>query len=112
MALGNGSIVTANNSVGLGHTHLVNRQFCFAAGQGHDFTSASNGATAVGIASDLGANTAFAVGNGTFDANGNTLRSNALEITKDGGIVLKSPNGTRYKITVADDGTLSTAAVT
>ena len=111
MALGNGSIVTANNSVALGHTHLVNKQFCFAAGQGHDFTNAGNGTSAVGIAPELGADTAFAVGNGTFDANGNTTRSNALEVTKDGGVVLKSPNGTRWKIKVDNSGNLTTTAV-
>lgn len=47
-----------------------------------------------------------------FNGNGNITRSNALEVTKDGGIVLKSPNGTKYKITVADDGTLTMTAVT
>lgn len=93
-----------------GHTHLVNKQYCFAAGQGHDFTNASNGAGAVGICSELRSNTLFAVGNGTFAAYGPT-RSNAFEVTSDGGIVLKSPNGTRYKITVADDGNLTTSAV-
>lgn len=111
MALGNGSIVTANNSVALGHTHLVNKQFCFSAGQGHDFTDAGNGTSAVGIASSLGPDTAFAVGNGTFDGNGNTVRSNAFEVTKDGAIVLKSPNGTRYKIAVDDSGNITTAAI-
>ena len=111
IAFGNSSITTANNSVAFGHTHLVNKQYCFAAGQGHDFTNASNGAGAVGICSELRSNTAFAVGNGVFNSNGNITRSNAFEVTSDGGIVLKSPNGTRYKITVANDGTLSTAAV-
>lgn len=111
MALGNGAIVTANNSVALGHTHLVNQQFCFAAGQGHDFTNAGNGASAVGIASVLGADTAFAVGNGTFNANGNIVRSNAFEVTSDGGIVLKSPNGTRWKIAVDDSGNITTTAI-
>ena len=107
IAFGNSSLSLANNSVALGHTQLVNKQFCFAAGQGHDFTNASNGASAVGIASLMDSDTAFAVGNGVFNANGNITRSNAFEVTKDGGIVLKSPNGTRYKLTVADDGTLS-----
>ena len=114
MALGNGAIVTANNSVGLGHTHLVNQQFCLAAGQGHDFTSATNGTTAVGIASDLGANTAFAVGNGTFDGNGNTTRSNALEVTKDGGVIVPSSTAgstKKFKITVDDSGTISATEV-
>lgn len=86
IAFGNSSIVLANNSVALGHTHLVNKQFCFAAGQGHDFTNGSNGAGAVGIASEISSDTAFAVGNGTFSGTGGTVRSNALEVKKDGRV--------------------------
>lgn len=108
IAFGNSSLSLANNSVALGHTQLVNKQFCFAAGQGHDFTNGNNGASAVGIASEISSDTAFAVGNGVFNSNGNITRSNAFEVTKDGGIVLKSPNGTRYKVTVDDSGNLST----
>ena len=107
IAFGNSSLSLANNSVALGHTQLVDKQFCFAAGQGHDFTNGSNGAAAVGIASEISSDTAFAVGNGVFNSNGNITRSNAFEVTKDGGVVLKSPNGTRYKIAVDDSGTLS-----
>ena len=101
----------ANNSVALGHTHLVNKQFCFAAGQGHDFTNGSNGASAVGIASEISSDTAFAVGNGTFSGTGDIKRSNALEVKKDGSIVLKSPNGTKYKIAVDNSGNLTTTAI-
>lgn len=86
IAFGNSSISTGNNSVAFGHTHLVNKQFCFAAGQGHDFTNGSNGVGAVGIASEILSDTAFAVGNGTFNANGNIARSNALEVKKDGRV--------------------------
>ena len=111
IAFGNSSLSLANNSVAFGHTHLVNKQFCFAAGQGHDFTNASNGSAAVGIASLMDSNTLFAVGNGVFNGNGNITRSNALEVTKDSGIVLKSPNGTRYKITVDNSGNISTTAI-
>ena len=81
IAFGNSSLSLANNSVAFGHTLLVNKQFCFAAGQGHDFTNGSNGTGAVGIASKIGSNTAFAVGNGVFNSNGNITRSNALEVT-------------------------------
>ena len=56
--------------------------------------------------------TAFAVGNGVFNSNGNITRSNAFEVLTDGSVVLKSPNNTRYKISVADDGTLTTTAIT
>ena len=109
IAFGNSSLSLANNSVAFGHTHLVNKQFCFAAGQGHDFTNGSNGAGAVGIASEISSDTAFAVGNGIFNGNGNITRSNALEVKKDGSIVLKSPNGTKYKIAVDNSGNISTS---
>ena len=111
IAFGNSSLSLANNSVAFGHTNLVNKQFCFCAGQGHDFTNGSNGTGAVGIASLIDSNTAFAVGNGVFNSNGNITRSNAFEVTKDGGVVLKSPNGTRYKLAVDDSGNISTTAV-
>ena len=111
IAFGNSSLSLANNSVAFGHTHLVNKQFCFAAGQGHDFTNGSNGAGAVGIASEISSDTAFAVGNGVFNANGNITRSNALEVKTDGSIVLKSPNGTKYKIAVDNSGNLTTTAI-
>lgn len=111
IAFGNSSLSLANNSVALGHTHIVNKQFCFCAGQGHDFTNAPNGSAAVGISSLMDSDTAFAVGNGIFNSNGNITRSNAFEVTKDGGIVLKSPNGTRYKFTVDNSGNLTAAPI-
>ena len=111
ISFGNASLSLANNSVAFGHTNLVNKQFCFCAGQGHDFTNGSNGTGAVGIASLIDSNTAFAVGNGVFNSNGNITRSNAFEVTNDGGIVLKSPNGTRYKITVSNTGAITATAL-
>ena len=111
IAFGNSSLSLANNSVALGHTHIVDKQFCFAAGQGHDFTNGSNGAGAVGICSEISSDTAFAVGNGVFNSNGNITRSNAFEVLKDGSIVLRSPNGTRFKISVTDTGEIITSAI-
>lgn len=81
IAFGNSSIVLANNSVALGHTHLVNKQFCFCAGQGHDFTNGANGTAAVGVWSEIDANTRFVVGVGTSAA-----RKNALEVLADGRV--------------------------
>ena len=111
IAFGNSSLSLANNSVAFGHTNLVNKQFCFCAGQGHDFTNGSNGTGAVGIASEISSDTAFAVGNGVFNSNGNITRSNALEVLKDGGIVLPSPDGSRWKIAVDNSGNLTTTAL-
>ncbi len=44
----------------------------------------------------------------TLDLYGNAWYQGTVETT---GVILKSPNGTRYKLTVADDGTLTTTAV-
>lgn len=110
IALGNGVHVMANNSSGFGHTHLINKQYCFAAGQGHDFTNASNGTSAFGTWSILTSNTAFAVGGGTADDN----RKNAFEVTKDGGIIVPSSTSgstKKFKITVDDSGTISATEV-
>ena len=114
IALGNGVQVTANNSAGFGHTHLVNKQYCFAAGQGHDFTNGSNGASAVGVYSDIKSNTAFAVGNGVLASSGAIARSNALEVTTDGGLIVPSSTSgstKKFKITVDDTGTISATEV-
>lgn len=109
IALGNGVHVMANNSSGFGHTHLVNKQYCFAAGQGHDFTNGSNGASAFGTWSIIGSDTAFAVGNGTANE-----RSNAFEVTSDGGIVVPSSTSgstKKFKLTVDDGGTITATEV-
>lgn len=37
--------------------------------------------------------------------------NNAFEVTSDGAVVLKSPNGTRWKIAVDDSGNLTTTAL-
>ena len=79
IALGNSVHVLANNSVGMGHTLLVNKQYCFAVGQGHDFTNGANGTSAVGVWSEIDANTRFVVGIGT-----STARKNAFEVLADG----------------------------
>ena len=79
VALGNSVHVLANNSVGMGHTLLVNKQYCFAVGQGHDFTNGANGTAAVGVWSEIDANTRFAVGIGT-----STARKNAFEVDQSG----------------------------
>lgn len=108
MLVGNGHYNTGSRSAIFGTNNInVGKQNCFIAGQGHDITNGSNGVSALGLFSLVDSNTAFAVGNGTS----HTARSNALEVTKDSGVVLKSPNGTRYKITVDNSGNLTTTAL-
>lgn len=95
------------NSV-FGRQHISRKNRWFMAGTGHDNTSGkSETGAAFGQWSLIDANTLFAVGNGTS----HTVRSNAFEVLND-GIVLKSPNGTRYKIAVSNTGTISATKIT
>lgn len=105
--VGNAIYNNANNSAQFGRQHINKQTDSLLAGYGHDNSNGSQGASALGLWSSIDSNTAFAVGNGTAV----TARSNAFEVTKDGGIVLKSPNGTRYKITVSNTGEISATAI-
>lgn len=106
--VGNDIYVSGNGNAAFGRLHIMPKNRGFAAGSGHDFTSApAEGAAAVGQYSSVTSTTLFAVGNGTSQ----TARSNAFEVTSDGGIVLKSPNGTRYKITVSNTGSITATAI-
>lgn len=104
----NGAYVNGNGNGVFGRYHVIRKNRGFFAGQGHDSTNATGeGVSAIGQYSYIDANTLFAVGNGSS----HTARLNAFEVLKDGGIVLRSPNGTRYKITVDNSGVLTTAAL-
>jgi len=47
-----------------------------------------------------------------LDVVGNVKASEDIEITTSNeGLILKSPDGTRYRVTVANGGTLSVSAV-
>lgn len=106
--VGNGIYCSGNGNAVFGRYHVVRKNRGFFAGQGHDSTNATGeGVGAVGQYSYIDANTLFAIGNGSS----HTARLNAFEVLKDGSIVLRSPNGTRYKIAVDDSGTISTTAV-
>lgn len=105
--VGNGIYCTGNGNAAFGRYHIVRKNRGFFAGTGHDSTNApAEGASAVGQYSYMDAGTLFAVGNGT----GHTARSNALEVRSD-GVVFKSPDGTRYKLSIDNSGNVTTAAV-
>lgn len=100
---------TGNGNACFGRQHISRKNRSFLAGTGHDTTNAKNESVAAfGEFSRIDSSTAFAVGGG---ANA-TSRSNLFEVTTDGGVVLKSPNGTRFKITIDDSGNLTTSALT
>lgn len=106
--VGNGMYSSGNGNAGFGRFHIFKKNRGFFAGTGHDGTNApTEGVAAVGVYSYIDAKTLFAVGNGT----NHTTRSNAFEVLNDGGIVLRSPNGTRYKIAVDNSGNITTTAI-
>lgn len=106
--VGNGIYCTGNGNAVFGRHHIIRKNRGFFAGTGHDSTNAAGeGVSALGQYSYIDASTLFAIGNGS----NHTVRKNAFEVRKDGSIVLRSPNGTRYKIAVDDSGNITTAAV-
>ena len=110
MVFGNGCFSNANNSGALGRNNINKKQSAFLLGEGHDSSNGANGVTAVGLWSDITSNTAFAVGVGTSD----TVRKNAIEVSKNGEIIVPSSTSgstKKFKITVDDTGTISATEV-
>ena len=106
---------TGNGNAIFGRYHNSRKNRWLLSGTGHDTTNGrADAGCAVGRYSDIRPETIFAVGNGTSQL----ARSNAFEV-KESGIslpqvnyfVMSSPNGTRWQISVADDGTLTTSAL-
>ena len=106
LVVGNGHYNSGPRSSVLGTNNINAKQNALLAGQGHDSTNGPNCVSAVGKFSSIDASTLFAVGNGTS----HTVRKNAFEVLAD-GIVLLSPNGTRYKVSVDNTGNLTTTAI-
>lgn len=106
LVVGNGHYNDQSRNAIFGTNNISRKQNSLLAGQGHDSTNGTNCVSAVGKFSSITASTLFAVGNGTS----HTARKNAFEVLAD-GIVLTSPNGTRYKISVDDTGNLTTTAL-
>ena len=106
--VGNGMYVTGNGNACFGRYHIAAKNRGFFAGTGHDSTNAKGeGAAAVGAYSNLTLNTAFAVGDGSDHSS----RNNCFELQNDGGLVLQSPNGSKWRLIVDDSGNLVTTAV-
>jgi len=107
------SIFSSKNRVAIfGASHINHVQGACLTGEGHDTTNgAFIGLAAHGKYSEVKAETALAVGDGSS----NTSRSNLFEVTAESaggtGVIMKSPNGTKYKLTVDDSGNLTTTAV-
>jgi hypothetical protein len=89
IALGKGLIVQADNQFIIGKYNEINDNNIFAIGNGTGYTSRSN---------------AFAI-----DTNGNVSAAGSIETTS---VILLSPSGTKFKVTVDDSGILTSTEIT
>lgn len=102
--VGNGIFSSANGIAAFGRYHILRKNRGLFAGTGHDSTNApAEGASAIGQYSYMDGSTLFAVGVGTT----HTDRKNAFEVRSD-GIVLRSPDGSRWRLQVDDSGNITT----
>lgn len=126
-ALGKSSNATGEYSTALGTA--ASAQSLSGTAVGRTASSTGEAATAVGRGADAGALSATALGDGAsapyahstaVGAGAETSGENQImmgtpddvtEIPAGSGIVLTAPGGTRWKITIADDGGLTTAAL-
>lgn len=104
--IGNGIFNSKNRCIIVGASHINHVQSACLTGEGHDTVNGSQvGLTAHGRYSDIEQDTVFALGNGKS----NTNRSNIFEIKDVSGkteMVLKSPNGSKFKLSVDDSGNI------
>lgn len=98
---------SGNGNAVFGRQHISRKNRSLLAGTGHDTTNARfECVSAVGKWSDITSETLFVVGDGTSHID----RSNAFEV-RDQAFVVKSPNGTKWKVTVDNNGNLTTTAL-
>ena len=109
--IGNSIFTNTNRNIIVGAYHICTLIGACLTGTGHDTTNGTkNGLAAHGEYSAIHEKTVFALGNGAS----NTDRSNIFEITDDDGVtgvIMKSPNGSNYKLKVDDTGAIITELI-
>src|SRR5690554_6312996 len=107
-----GALSTCNNGLALGYQTSATGFESVAVGRGAQASSSSS--VAIGHGAKATGTNSVAIGSQTETVRANSVcvGDRDIESTKPGGgIFLKSPNGTLYKITVSDAGVLSASAV-
>lgn len=98
---------TGNGNALFGRLHISTKNRWFMSGSGHDNTNGrAEAGAAFGQYSEIGPKTVIAVGVGSSQ----TDRKNVFEVD-DTGVILVSQNGTKYRLTVANDGSVVSTAV-
>lgn len=95
----------ANDALGLGRQCAINAPGALALGR--NTTANNTNSAAIGPYATASANNAVAIGANVVANKADTTTVNKLELQATGGsIIMKSPNGTAWTITVDDSGTL------
>lgn len=99
-----------NGNAIFGRQHISVKNRWFMAGTGHDNSNGrSESGVAIGEWSNITSTTAFAIGDGI----NHTARKNIFEVRNDNGtqLILRSPDGSSFKITVSDTGQLTATKI-
>ena len=100
-----GCIVIGSSSSNKIRTSAEN---CIAIGKSSEATSGN--AIAIGVDTASSASNSVALGAGVAASRANTVSMNGLEVKQSAlGMILYSPNGTAYRVTVSDAGALEVA---
>ena len=106
ISIGRATDVSGEQAVGIGgEGSTVSGAFAVGVGSGISITGQQSGG--FGYQTAANASGAFAIGNQVNAQKANTVSIQELEVqTVGGGIIMYSPNGTEYKLTVSDAGAL------
>jgi len=106
VSIGRATDVSGDQSVGIGgEGSTVSGAFAVGVGSGISITANNSGGFGHGTAANQPG--AFAIGFQVNAQKANTVSIQELEVqTVGGGIIMYSPNGTEYKLTVSDAGAL------
>lgn len=108
VSIGRATDVSGEQSVGIGgEGSTVSGNFAVGVGSAINIQGDNGGGFGYQTQTGVGTNGAFAIGNGITANKDNTVSVKELEVqTVGGGIIMYSPNGTEYKLTVNDAGDL------
>ena len=106
VSIGRATDTSGTQAIGIsGEGGTVSGAQAVGVGSGCNITGDNSGG--FGFQTATSANGAFAIGNGVNAQKASTVSIQELEVqTVGGGVIMYSPNGTEYKLTVSDAGAL------
>ena len=105
------TLASSNDAVGIGRQNNISGSSGGTA-LGANTSVTAAGGTAIGQLASVTASNAVAIGASVVGARANTATVNKLEIAEVGaGVIMYSPDGTAYQVTIANGGAIITTAI-